>query len=119
MDTQDLYCKIYVNSEQDRSALLRQVAALCLGAVTGRTVSSTELVIDISRNEDSDPVRADASDGFVYFPYYMDVLPANGVGRTIYIAAIRKLILGLRQMAGDTVAACDFEDELGESGNVA
>jgi hypothetical protein len=87
--------------------------------VTGRTVSSTELVIDISRNEDSDPARAKVPDGFVFFHYYMDVLPADGVDRGIYIAAIRKLILGLRQMAGDTVAACDFEDELGDSGNLA
>ena len=115
MDTEGLYCKIYVNSEQDRTTLLRQVAALCLGAVTGRTVNSTELVVDISRNEDSDPVRAQTPDGFVYFHYYMDVLPADGVDRGSYIAAIRKLILGLTKMAGDTVAACDFEDELGDS----
>jgi hypothetical protein len=115
MSTKELYCKIYVDTDQDRTWLLQQVAEQCLGVVAGRTVSAPELVVDISRNEDYDPVRAQSSEGFVHFPYYLDVEPVDGIERTSYIDAVRNLLLGFSQSHIRAVAACDFENELPEA----
>jgi len=115
VDTQELYCKIFVSTEQDRSWLLQQVARLSAGTVTGRTVNSAELLVDASRNEDYDPARVLETGGFVYFRYYLDVVPADGVERQAYIDSVRRLLLGISQTGASAVAACDFESELSDS----
>jgi hypothetical protein len=115
VDTQELYCKIFVSTEQDRSWLLQQVARLSAGTVTGRTVNSAELLVDASRNEDYDPARVLETGGFVYFRYYLDVVPADGVERQAYIDSVRRLLLGISQTGVCAVAACDFESELSDS----
>lgn len=112
MDSQELYCKIYLNTNRDRAWLLQELADQCRGVLDGRTVNSSELVVDVSRNEDYDPTRAQDPDGFVYFRYYLDVLPADGIERTPYIEAIRRLLLFFLQMDISAVASCDFESEL-------
>jgi hypothetical protein len=112
METQELYCKIYANTDRDRAWLLQQVTRLSAGTVTGRTVNSAELLVDVSKSDDYDPARALELDGFVHFRYYLDVTPADGVQRHVYIGSIRGLLLGISQLGVSAVAVCDFESEL-------
>lgn len=112
MNAEELYCKVYVDIEQDRSWLVETVATLCVGVAVGRTVESAELVVDVSRNEDYDPVRRKTQDGFVYFRYYLDVLPGETFERDVYVTAVGRLLLGLWARGIKAVAACDFEAEL-------
>jgi hypothetical protein len=108
----ELYCKCYLDSEQDRTWLLDLLAQTTRGNVTGRTIESPDVIIDVSRNEDYDPIRKTVSDGFVYFRYYLDVTPAEGVTRAEYVASVGELLHALWSFGIDAVAACDFESEL-------
>lgn len=115
MDNKDLYCKIYVDTQNDRAWLLQKVADHSLGVVAGRTVTSAELTVDVSRNEDFDQESAQVADGFVYFGYYLDILPVGSIHRNAYINAIRRLLSGFAEIGIIAVAACDFESELQDS----
>ena len=110
--TMGLYCKVYVDAEVDTTQLIQQVGTLCGGTTSGRTIESTELTVDVSRNEDHRPVRGEPASDFVYFPYYLDVTPGDEVARDVYIGAVRALLHGLQRRGATVVAACDFENEL-------
>lgn len=78
MTISNLYCKVYVETEEDRAWLVQKVAAMIAGEAGGRSVSSSRLSVDVSKNKDFDG-------GFVYSRYYLDVEPANGVERREYV----------------------------------
>ncbi len=85
MTISNLYCKVYVETEEDRAWLVQKVAAMIAGEAGGRSVSSSRLSVDVSKNEDFDSVRVAEDGGFVYSRYYLDVEPANGVERREYV----------------------------------
>ncbi len=112
MPINDFYCKVYIETEEDRAWLVQKVAAMIAGAAGGRSVNSSRLNVDVSKNEDFDSVRVAEDGGFVYSRYYLDVVPANGVERREYIGSVGKLLVALWAVGTSATAACDFEDEL-------
>ena len=116
--TEELYCKIYLNALVSKDELLRKIADSCNGAVSVRTVEAALMVIDVVANDSADTNKSMAPDGYVYFPYYLEIEPreADGVDPKKYIAAIRDLCSMLQSQYGskNVVAACDFEDHLSD-----
>jgi hypothetical protein len=116
MTSASLYCKIYVDSESERSKLVESISTVCLGAPSGRTVTSREMIIDVCRNEDFDPALRAGPDGFIHFRYYLDVQPSSGVGEKDFIAAVGRFLDGFRVKGIHAVTAADFEAELPNQG---
>src|SRR5690606_12348537 len=95
-----------------KDALINLIAHVTGGLVHLRTVSSTRLEIDVVRNDEFDAVRKQNVNGFLFYPYYLDVEARSGVEREQYIDAVRELLQSLWRASADAVPACDFEDEL-------
>ncbi len=110
---EDLYCKIYVNTDMSEKMLLDFIARTINANIELRTVCGPFFEVDVIKNDDVDPLHANEQyDGFLYYPYYLDVEPLDNTKRKFYIASISNLLTALWNIRTKAVAACDFEDEL-------
>jgi hypothetical protein len=108
----ELYCKIFVDFDGSRDALVRIAAPAGARVGDGFSFESDELSVDVRRNEDFDAGRRDEPEGFLHFRYYLDVDPVANVARMAYVRAVDQLLGRLWATGAPAVAACDFEDEL-------
>lgn len=108
----DLYCKLFVHAPMTRDELVDWFARSEGGRVRLRTITTQTMELDVSSNDESDPQRADKDDGFLYFPFIVDVTPAENAGRDAYVARVDAVMRSMRAAGMRVVAACDFEDEL-------
>jgi hypothetical protein len=112
-----LYCKIYLDTDLSKDKVLELIAQITSGRSQMRTVSSAHCEIDVVLNEDfDDEKKREEEDGFLFYPYYLDVEPANGAVRERYVESIGQLLEGLWNSGCRAIAACDFESELSKSG---
>jgi hypothetical protein len=110
---EDLYCKIYVNTDMSKKMFLDFIAQTINGSIELRTVCGPFFEVDVVNNPDAEPLQAsEQDDGFLYYPYYLDVEPLDNTKRESYIASISRLLRALWNIGAKAVAACDFEDEL-------
>jgi hypothetical protein len=114
MNTNQLYCKVFVDSDQSSHWLEQLVAAGSGGQPAPHgTVVASDFEADVRKNDDFDAERRRAGDdSFLYFRYYLDVVPKDGANKTRYISAVSSLLGSLRDSGCRAVAACDFEDKL-------
>lgn len=116
--TDDLYCKIYLNAAGSRDDLVRRVASVTGGVVSGRSVETGLMVLDVVSNDSANAEKSTAIDGYVYFSYYLEIEPtqAGGLEPQHYVLEIRDLMSKLRSTYGgqSVVAACNFEEQLSD-----
>ncbi len=116
-DTPNMYCKVYLDSQADKGQLLDLLANIISGSIKMRTVSSSELQVDLVVNEDFDESRrSQGEDQFLFYRYYLDIEPTENAPRERYVKSVGSLLEGLWRSAHKAVAACDFESELPRSG---
>lgn len=116
-DIPNLYCKVYVDSQAKKGQLLDLLARMISGTIKMRTLSSPDLQIDLVVNEDFDEAkRLSKQDQFLFYRYYLDVEPTEGVALEQYVRSVGVLLEGLWQSGCKAVAACDFESKLPRSG---
>jgi hypothetical protein len=117
MTYQNLYCKIFLDCDLEREQLTQMIAISIDGRIESKTILSNYCEIDIENNEDfHDIQRHDYSDGFLYYPYYLDIEPSEEVLFSSYADVITKLLEYLWNKVYQAVAACDFEEELPRKG---
>jgi hypothetical protein len=110
---EDLYCKIYVDTEMSKELFLDFIAKTINGRIELRTVCGLFFEVDVVNNQDAEPLQAiSRDDEFLYYPYYLDVEPLENLNRESYVASIAMLLKALWDIGAKAVAACDFEDEL-------
>jgi hypothetical protein len=115
---EDLYCKIFVETRHDRPWLLETIASILGGEHDRWTVHSEFCDVTAVVNDDADSTRFSKSeDGFLFSSYYLDIDAPRG-SRAQYVGTIGTLLLGLWDAGCAAVAACDFEEELPESGGI-
>lgn len=112
MHRNGLFCKIYVDTDRERSWLVKIIASHLEVKSEGRTIESDRVGVDVSRNEDFDPTRPNLADDFVFFRYYLDVVPGPRVAHADYVVAVSSIMMLLLDNDCRAVAACDFEEEL-------
>ncbi|MCH8290755.1 1,4-dihydroxy-6-naphthoate synthase [Candidatus Poribacteria bacterium] len=113
----DLYCKIYVDTDMTHDQLVKTVARLLAGTVEMNTVAMSNCEIDVRKNEDFDDIRRkEFPDGFLYFRYYMDVEVLTGQQRESQVELISNLLKHLWSLGFPAIASCDFEAELPQRG---
>lgn len=109
---QDLYCKIYIDSSASKIELLDKISKLVQGKISLRSIESETMNIDVMENDEYDKDKASQRDGFVYYPYYLEIDAVEGVEASDYIEAIKNLLMQLRSFNAHATASCDFEDQL-------
>ena len=102
------YCKLFIRAEMPEEELLDLINLRLRGARQGiRTVRTGLLELDLIRNHEYVP----GSQDFLFWRYYAD-LEAGTEERPAYVRCIRGLMAFLQERQIETVAACDFEQEL-------
>jgi hypothetical protein len=112
MDLDAFFCKIYVDTDREKSWLVEAIASYLSAESLRDTIDSDLIVVDVCKNEDFDATRRSVDDDFVFFRYYLDVVPGQAAERATYIATVNSLLALLWNNGCRAVAACDFEDEL-------
>ncbi len=108
----DLYCKLFVQAPMTRDELVDWLARSVGGRVRRRTIAAQTMELDVSSNDEFDAQRADLNGGFLYFPFIVDVTPADHAGHETYVAAVDAVVRSMRGAGMRVAVACDFEDEL-------
>ncbi len=114
---QNLYCKILISTDVSEDVLLKKVASITSGRIDQWTVITEWSEIDVVSNDDFNETKSgEVPDGFLFYPYYIDMEPGKDVFREKYISEVGSLLKGLWEQGWKAVAACDFEHELPEKG---
>ena len=104
----DWYCKLFIRADMSKEELLDLLNLHLRGVKQGiRTIRTELLELDLIGNDEYVPGSWD----FLFWRYYAD-LEAVTEERVAYVRCIRKLMAFLRERQIETVAACDFEQEL-------
>ena len=115
---EDLYCRLYINSNQDEDALRFKISDIFGGRVLSRKIRDEHLDIYFCKNTSFDENRFNASiEGCVYSRYTAEVSPLHEVvdgfdtvDEDIYISILCHIIKSLKDMGCDVIAACEYED---------
>jgi len=110
----ELYCKLYVDTDLDRDGLADFICALLHSSRQSfHGIFADFGEVEVKRNEDFLPVAArEQADDFVYYRYYLDVFPAGAISEQQYVTGVAKLLRGLKKAGMPAAAACSFEEEL-------
>lgn len=112
----DLYCHLYIDAYLSKQGLKEHFSELLGGHSEFDSIDTDLFSLDIKKNDEHDPEQMRNPDnGFIYFPYYVDVEPQPDVDAFNYIASLQDLLRKLRSAGFRVVASCDFEDQLGEA----
>jgi hypothetical protein len=114
----DTYCKVFVNGATGWSELAQLLAGGLGGVLECRDIKGSGLWIYVDANDHHDASRLYGPDGFLHFPFFLDVDPDGSPDSLAeYIADVERLLDVLRGAGLTFVTACDFEHKL--SGNRA
>lgn len=113
----DLYTKIFLDTDMERKSVIDIVSKVVGGSVSHSAITAQHADMFIFNNEDfSEEKRNQEPDGFLFYRYYLEIEPRDGVEDSHYIDGIAKLLTGLWDNGLKAVASCDFEDELPRKG---
>ena len=113
----DLYCRLYVKSDDDEKKLRERISRIFGGRISGRSISDEFIDFRVTKNDAFLPDSMDQHGGFVYFPYTAEVHPKKEFfedtelnGSEIYIDLLVHVIIELRKSGAQVVASCEYED---------
>ncbi|CAN5685255.1 hypothetical protein BH09VER1_BH09VER1_03490 [soil metagenome] len=113
---EDFYCKIYIFASLSRQSLLELLTEITHGNLSAGTVETPWGLLDVLRNGEADLSKVSNSDGFLFYPYFMDVEGASHVTKSEFSEAIGEVLEALWAKNIKAVASCDFEEELPRKG---
>lgn len=102
------YCKLYLESSISFDGIKGEIAMIFNSAVEGRTIESQSMLIDCFVNK----ANVGDGEGFLNWPYYLEVEALEGVEGKEFVRNIQGLINALKARSMRVEASCDFEDEL-------
>jgi hypothetical protein len=112
-----LDCKIYVDTPVTADQLTRQIADVLSAKHDVNTVYTADQTLDIVENDDFDATkRTDFPDGFLYFPYYVEIYARRDVPHQKQVDLVSALLTYFWAHGMAAVAACDYETELPNDG---
>lgn len=115
---EDLYCKIYIFASLSRQSLLEVLAEITHGNLSAGTVETSWGLLDVLRNNEADLSKVSESDGFLSYPYFMDIEGDSSVTMPVFSRAVGDVLEALWAKDIKAVAACDFEEELPRKGGL-
>jgi hypothetical protein len=116
MANSNLYCKIFLDCDLNRDQLIQIIVTLIGGRIESETILNDYCEIDIEENEDFHDIRRyENPDGFLYYPYYLDIAPVEEVFSS-YLEAISRILKNFWSKGYQAIAVCDFEEDLPRKG---
>ncbi|ECJ9747329.1 hypothetical protein FQR52_12370 [Listeria monocytogenes] len=115
---EDLYCKMFINSLMSREELSKEIGDFS-EIIPNKflSVENDYFTIDIQKNKEFDERKAkDFPDGFLYFPYFLDIDSTESTKREEYIKTVANLMLYLWDRKCQLVVSSDFEEDLPHKG---
>lgn len=104
-----MYCKIFINYNGSKHELFQLVKSVFPVLKTElNTLVTSWGEVYIAHNDEYDPKRAEETDGFLYYPYLLDM----EITTPDYIALTNRLLQALYDAHAQAVPACDYEDFL-------
>lgn len=111
---EDLYCKVFINTIQSIKELTEKIS-VCLHLEHDKffSIEGDYFSVDVIKNKEFDEEKSkEFPDGFLYFPYFLDIDTSDCNKSSDYKKEIRKLLVFLWKEGYQVVASCDFENEL-------
>ena len=111
------FCKIFVDTSMGYQGFVILISDFINGTITFLgEIESNALSISVIKNKDFDGELKNRpeSGSFVYYQYYLEVEPSEGVDYQTFVKQVKALVDFLRSKGFRTIAACDFEDELND-----
>ena len=114
----NFYCKIFVNSKITIEQISNKISGLLdYKLVRNLSIESDFFSIDIFKNKEFDEEKAkEFPDGFLYFPYFLDVDIIDESREKEFKEIIKKIMFHLWSEECQLVVSCDFEHELPHNG---
>jgi len=108
------YCKIFLNAQVTIEALSQKISSfLNLDFDKFLSAKNDIFSIDIQNNKESDEIKSqEFPDGFLFFPYSLDIDIIDENLALQYKTLIQQLLKYLWSQHYQVVASCDFEEEL-------
>lgn len=104
----ELYCKLFIHTEMPMEELFDLISLYLKGRKSGIQAIQTDLLeFDLRNNDEYFPGSSD----FLFWKYYADIETWVS-DEANYIQCVNNLILFLQNKHIDTIAACNFENEL-------
>ena len=116
--SEELYTRIFVDTQRMHSAVLRTVAEVLGGQVDGWTVRAGDVEVDVRKNSDAlaEPSAA-GEDAFLHFPLTAEVVTQT-LSLEAYLSRVAAIMERLHQDGAKVVAACDWEEQLPGGGKL-
>lgn len=115
----DLYCKLLVDTDEDRVILTTFVADQIFGQIDRWSVSNPLVHMNVRKNEDFDPeMRNNPEDGYLYARFYLEMEPTETSDPEAYVKMIGKLLEKLWGEGFKAVAVCEFAERLPRQGGI-
>ena len=109
------YCELYVDTRLSPDELTEFIRKETGGTIDHDYVDCDWGSFYVSTNDEHSIWKTNNENGFIYYKYIVEVNPWENKDFSDYVDGLRKLIQRLRMLPARTVAACDFEEELGQS----
>jgi len=117
LEEYDLFTEIFVDSDVDKEMLLDAVSNIVKGTISVSSKLTKQAEIFVFNNSDFDKDKlSQGNDGFLYYKYYLEIEPIEGMGKTNYVLEISNLLTKLWDADIKAIASCDFENLLPRKG---
>lgn len=114
---ENLFCKVFIDTNEERISLLSCIKDIVLGTTERWTIDSNSMELELRKNDDfNESLRFEKQDGFLYSRYYIEIEPIDHIKQEQYISSVSMLLENLWALGYKAVAACDFENELPRKG---
>lgn len=113
----DLYCKIYVNSDKNIDEFSKDIEKIIpIKQDEFYSFEGEKFTLDVLRNKDYDKVKCNEfPNGFLFFKFNLETNCAESEVSE-YIKFVSSLISSLWRLGMKVVASCDFEEVLPNQG---
>lgn len=110
MLNKNLYCKVFLYSTLETEDLYDFIAGVISGKKEAiRTIKTDWGEMDLRENKE---YKDTGINDFLFWPYYLDVEPYEGVEQSVYFSEMKDFLKNLRRSRIAAVPSCDFESEL-------
>ena len=111
------FCKIFIYSENSNFAIASNLALFYKLKAEGKYLKADFAELGVIKNDDFDILKGkDFPDGFLSFPYYLEINFIEDIILVDVIFQINKILSFLWSQNIPAVAACDYEDSLINNG---
>lgn len=111
-----LDCELRVDTELKYDDLVAWFAQAVVGgdihAPGSRTVIGSKVRVDVLHHEEHDESRKREADGFLWYPFRVELEQTAGADRNAFVREVCALINKLRSVGSHVVALSEFDDEI-------